>query len=89
MPQRIRLTALIANGFLCLAFGIMALLGIATEPGGIIVFFAVVAAIAGFNWYVIRKAARILAEESQRLAELQQHCAALEARASSEQGPAP
>ena len=51
--------------------------------------FAVVAAIAGFNWYVIRKAARILAEESQRLAELQQHCAALEARASSEQGPAP
>lgn len=89
MPDRIRLLALGANGLLCIAFAILALAGIATESTAIVLFFAAIAALAGFNWYVIRKAARVLAEESQRLAALRDHCAALEAGLPPGQGTPP
>ena len=87
MPDRIRLTALIANSILCAAFGVLALASLGTEPAGVIVFFAAISATAGFNWHVIRKAARVLSEESGRLAAIQQQLAALQAPP--QQGPPP
>ena len=78
MPDRIRLTALIANGFLCVAFGILALASIGTEPTLMVAFFAAISATAGFSWHVIRKAARVLSEESGRLAAMEQQLAALQ-----------
>ena len=79
MPNRIRLTALFANGFLCVAFGVMALATLGTDQLGMVAFFLLIAASSGFSWYVIRKAARVLSEEAGRRADLEQHLAALQA----------
>ncbi|MEO3472692.1 hypothetical protein AAFN86_12550 [Roseomonas sp. CAU 1739] len=91
MPDRVRLTALIANGILCAVFGALALAGLGTEPAAIVVLFAAISATAGFNWYVIRKAARVLSEEAGRLAALQRQLTALQAgtAAPPQQGPPP
>lgn len=70
MPNRIRLTALIANGVLCPVFGFVALYGLSDQEPGVAVFFSLAAATAGFNWHVIRKAARLLSEEEWLQAEL-------------------
>lgn len=79
MPDRIRLTALVANGFLCLAFGIMALASLGTEQPAMVAFFTLIAASSGFSWYVIRKAARVLSEEAWRRADLERQLAAVQA----------
>ena len=78
MPDRIRLTALIANGVLCIAFGVLALASLGTEPPLIVALFAAISATAGFSWHIIRKAARVLSDESGRLAAMQRQLAALQ-----------
>lgn len=87
MPERIRLTGLIANGLLAVAFAIFAL-GLTIEGEvGMALFFLAIAATAGFNWYVIRKSAQVLAAESRRAELLRQRLAELEPPAPGLEGP--
>jgi len=70
MPERIRFTALFANGAMVVIFGFVAFytLGQGQWPLGI--FFVLLALAAGFSFHVIRKAAHLLSEEQWLLAEL-------------------
>lgn len=78
MPDRIRLTGLIANGVLAVAFAILAF-GVSLDGEmGMALFFLAIAATAGFSWYVIRKSAKVLAAESWKVAQLQQRLADIE-----------
>lgn len=92
MPDRIRLTSLIANGFLIVAFVLLGLAGLAKGPPGLWLFCAIVIGIAAFNCYAIRKAARLLSEEEWLQAEirkehLRSELAALRAAAQQREAP--
>lgn len=101
MPDRIRLTALIGNGVICAAFAIMGLASLGKGEPGLWFFFAIVAATSAFNWYVIRKASRLLSEEEwlhaeirkaelrKRLAELERDATTSQALPLQPQGPPP
>lgn len=79
MPDRIRLAGLIANGAMCGVFGMFAVFVLAEGQPGMAAFFALIAATGAFNWYVIRKSARVLAELSSQRAELQRQLIELRA----------
>lgn len=78
MPDRIRLTGLIANGFLAVAFAILAFGLVIEGRMGMALFFIAISATAGFSWHVIRKSAQVLAAESWKVAQLQQRLAEIE-----------
>jgi multisubunit Na+/H+ antiporter MnhG subunit len=84
MPNRIRLTALLANGAIVLAFGFLTLFALGTGQLALALFFLLVVMAAAFNIHIVRRAAHLLAEEEWlkaevRKAELRQRLASIQA----------
>ncbi|MBR0651413.1 hypothetical protein GXW78_17215 [Roseomonas terrae] len=77
MPDRIRLLGIVANAALCVIFGFFAIFTLAEGLTGMAAFFALIAAVAAFNWHVIRKAAVVIAAQASQRAELERRLAAI------------
>jgi hypothetical protein len=84
VPDRIRLLGVIANGALGVIFGFLAVFTLSEGQVAMAVFFALIAALAAFNWHVIRKAAAVIAAQASDLALERQHAAHIQ-----NQGPPP
>lgn len=99
MPRWVQLIGRYGNLALILYFGFLTLYGLIVEgrPFGLALFFAMPAALGAFNFWVIRKAAFLLAEEQWlkgevRKAELRrklQEMAEEDAREASSRPPSP
>lgn len=78
MPDRIRLTGLIADGAVAILFGFFALALFLDGRPAMALFLLAVSATAAFSWHVIRKAALVLANEHRKVVELKRRLAATE-----------
>lgn len=87
MPDRIRLVGIVANAALGVIFGFLAVFTLSEGQVAMAVFFALIAALAAFNWHVIRRAALVIAAQASQQAELEQQLAARLPRP--QQGPPP
>ena len=70
MPVWIRTLGLVGNAIVAAFFLLGGLWSLAKGGLGVAIFFWLVAGVAGFSWYVIRKAARLLSEEEWLKAEI-------------------
>lgn len=70
MPTRIKLIGRYANGVVAALFTILFVYGLGKGELSIALFCGIVAALCGFNLYVMEKAAALLSEEEWLKAEL-------------------
>lgn len=85
MPDRIRLVGVIANAALGVIFGVFAIFTLSEGQTAMALFFALIAALAAFNWHVIRKAAMVIATQASDRAALERQLATH----ATDQGPPP
>jgi predicted lipid-binding transport protein (Tim44 family) len=75
VPDGIRLVGILANAALGVIFGFLAIFTLSEGQVAMAIFFALISALAAFNWHVIRKAAAVIATQASERAALERQLA--------------